>query len=245
MKIYAIGDLHLATDVDKPMNIFGPKWHGHQKKIIENWKNTISSEDVVLIPGDISWGMRLFEAQSDLKCIDSLPGKKILIRGNHDYWWEKITHLNTLYKSIYFLQNTSVEVAPNIWVCGSRGWICPGENTFDPQDEKIYLRECQRLTLSLEHARQRGAKQIIVLLHYPPTNNQQEPSLFTELITSYPVTHVVYGHLHDEQSHLQCLQGIYNARCYHLVAADYLNFTPKEIVCLNEERTSYELTNSI
>lgn len=228
MKIYGIGDLHFGTMVNKPMDYFGEHWNNHTEKIIGEWKKAVRPEDIVLLPGDISWAMRLGQAKNDLDLIADLPGTKICIRGNHDYWWQKITHLNSLYESIYFLQNKSY-VIEKTGICGTRGWICPGHKNFTEEDLKIYMREATRLKLSLDNAIAKGANNIIVMLHYPPTNENHEPSLFTELIEEYPVKHVVYGHLHDKVSHDLAMQGIVNGTKYHLIAADYINFRLKMI----------------
>ena len=227
MKIYAIGDLHLSGSVNKPMDIFGDHWQDHKDQIIDHWNQKVGAEDIVLIPGDISWAMSLEEALIDLETIHQLPGQKVLIKGNHDYWWHSISQLNKLYEDMYFLQNTSY-LAGDYTICGTRGWGCPtGE--MDEHHTKIYQREANRLRLSLEDAMKSGAKKIIVMLHYPPTNDQKEPSVFTELFKNYPVTHVVYGHLHGEQSFNNSLRGRQGEIEYTLVSADAIDFNPCEI----------------
>ncbi|MGL4346127.1 MAG: metallophosphoesterase [Cellulosilyticaceae bacterium] len=231
MKVYAIGDLHLATTSEKPMDIFGEHWHDHVSRLEQQWKAVISEEDMVLIAGDISWAMKLEQAMDDLSLIERLPGKKICIRGNHDYWWHKINYMNTLYKDIYFIQNTCYQVGKTA-ICGGRGWICPNERRFTEEDEKIYLREYQRIKLSLDQAIKQKAQEIILMLHYPPTNEEHEQSLFMELIEKYPIKQVVYGHLHDAIGQAQSLKGKEGKVHFHLVAADYLDFKPKYIECL-------------
>lgn len=223
MAIYAIGDLHLSFTSDKPMDKFGEHWISHHLRIEENWRARVSDEDVVLILGDISWAMTLEEAMVDLEWIHRLPGKKICIRGNHDYWWKSITKLNTLFEDISFLQNDCVEW-DGYGICGSRGYLCPNNYKFTEADEKIYLREHQRLKLSLEKAKKKEYNEIIVIMHYPPTNDQKEPSLFTELIEEYHVSRVLYGHLHGEKSYNSSLIGQYNGVDYQLVSADFLDF---------------------
>lgn len=227
MKIYAIGDLHLSFGVDKPMDIFGEAWKNHVQAIQRNWLNKIKEEDLVILCGDLSWGMRLDEAKIDLEFIANLPGKKVCIKGNHDYWWEKIGRLNQLDKRLYFLQNTAYLVEKGVAICGTRAWSQQEDMT--KEDEKVYKREVERLKLSLEDAKKKGAKEIIVALHYPPTNEKREPSAFTKLLENYPVSQVVFGHLHDEGAWSKALQGEYKGINYHLVAADYLNFEPKYI----------------
>ncbi|MGL5675693.1 MAG: metallophosphoesterase [Cellulosilyticaceae bacterium] len=225
MKVFAIGDLHLAQSVAKPMAIFGGQWENHIEKIKEAWETTVSDEDLVILCGDLSWAMRFHEAEKDLGFIDALPGYKICIRGNHDYWWEKITKLNTMYESIYFLQNTSFQWN-GVTICGTRGWLCPTVDGLAEEDEKIYVREGGRLKLSLEDAKKKEAATLIVALHYPPTATAQEATVFTELMEAYGVDYVVYGHLHDETSWQQCLMGEKNGTSYQLVAADDLDFKP-------------------
>lgn len=227
MKIFAMGDLHLASSVDKPMDIFGDNWDRHVEKIKYNWEKQVAKEDFVIVAGDISWAMNLEEAKSDLEFLHNLPGKKICIRGNHDYWWEKISKLNQFYDDIYFLQNKAYQIG-EVALCGTRGWLCPNDMKFTEHDQKLYEREAMRLKLSLEEAKNIENK--IVILHYPPTNDKKEPSLFTELIETYNVKQVIYGHLHGEEAYSQSLLGEYKGTKYQLVSADYLDFTPIPIV---------------
>lgn len=223
MALYGIGDLHLSNRVDKPMDIFGPQWTLHYEKIKENWLVKVKPEDAVLITGDTSWGMKMEDAMEDLEWINQLPGKKIIIKGNHDYWWGSISRLNSLFESIGFLQNNFF-IYGGYAICGTRGWICPNDNKFTEQDEKVYLREVQRLKLSLEAARKAGYNDIIGMLHYPPTNEKLEPSLFTEVMEFYEVQQVVYGHLHGEEFFQYGLQGVHKGVLYRLVSCDYLDF---------------------
>lgn len=229
MAIYAIGDLHLSGHSDKPMDIFGDHWIGHENKIKASWLKKVSENDAVLIPGDISWAMTLEKAMVDLEWIASLPGTKYLIRGNHDYWWKSITKLNLLFDSMNFIQNNSFIYMEYV-ICGARGWICPNDYKFTDHDRKIYLREAHRLEMSLKSAKQQGDKEIIAMMHYPPTNEKLEPSLFTEIFEKYNVGHVIYGHLHDETSHNCGLQGTYNGVNYRLTSCDYLNFELERII---------------
>ncbi|WP_105618074.1 metallophosphoesterase [Vallitalea okinawensis] len=223
MAIYAIGDLHLGFNVNKPMGIFGDAWTNHELKIKEHWQETIKEQDLVLIPGDISWAMTLEEAMEDLGWIDALPGYKVLVRGNHDYWWKSITKLNSMFDKMFFLQNNFYTI-DNIAICGTRGWTCPNQRMFTDQDEKIYKRELQRLELSLNHAVKGGFTYIIAMLHYPPTNDEKQISGFTELMGAYGVDKVVYGHLHGQLSFDSSLIGKHGKTHYHLVSADYLDF---------------------
>jgi predicted phosphohydrolase len=154
MSLYAIGDLHFATSVDKPMDIFGDKWTDHETKIINDWNLNVNQEDTVLVLGDTSWGINLQEAKSDLDIIHKLPGEKIFIKGNHDYWWTTVTGLNKLYDNMSFLQTNFYEYKEYA-ICGGRGWICPNSVKFDENDAKIYKREENRIRLSLECARKK------------------------------------------------------------------------------------------
>ena len=228
MKIFGIGDLHLSRDGNKPMDIFGKNWDNHSEILIQNWTEKVSKQDVILIPGDISWGMRLREAEADLKLLQQLPGQKVCIRGNHDYWWEKVGKLNASFRGICFLQNKAFVIG-SLAICGSRGWVCPNSISFSEEDEKIFKRELIRLQLSLEDALKKSAKEIIVMLHYPPVYRLERSSSITALIQHYPVSQVIYGHLHDENSWQEAIQGTYEGIDYKLVSADYLSFVPAVI----------------
>lgn len=223
MSLYAIGDLHFSTAVNKPMNIFGDNWDNHEEKIINSWKSKVNEEDTVLIVGDTSWAINMKEAEEDLNIIHNLPGKKIYVKGNHDYWWTTVAKLNKLYDDMSFLQNNFYQYEEYA-ICGTRGWICPNDVKFTQDDEKIYKREAHRLKLSLDSAKKAGFKKIIVITHYPPTNDKLDPSLFTEIYESYGVEKVVYGHLHGKESFKMGLKGIRNEVEYNLVSCDYVDF---------------------
>ena len=226
MQIYAIADLHLSLTAEKPMDVFGEAWRGHTEKLERNWRETVSSEDLVLIPGDISWAMQLQAALPDLSFIGDLPGKKILLKGNHDYWWSAIGRVRaTLPAGMRALQNDSI-VEAGIGICGSRGWLCPGSSNFSQDDEKIYLRELDRLTLSLQSLPQVETK--IAMLHFPPFSDKDRASGFTERLEAAGVKIAVYGHLHGEANRY-AFEGEKNGVYYHCVAADKLDFTPKRI----------------
>ena len=164
MALYAISDLHLAFTTDKPMDIFGAKWLKHDEKIKENWIKKITDEDTVLIAGDISWSMRSDESKVDLDWIDALPGKKIISKGNHDYWWGGISKLNRMYENTKFLQN-NFYTYEDYAICGSRGWILEGSDRFTEKDKKIFDREIIRLKLSLDKAKEAGYENIVVMIH--------------------------------------------------------------------------------
>lgn len=197
MKIFAISDLHLSINNPKPMNIFGPVWDNYLDTITADWQAKVGDEDLVLVAGDISWAMYLEKARPDLEFFAGLNGKKIIIRGNHDYWWKSISAVREILpKGMYALQNDAL-VFGNTVICGSRGWTTPEGKTQTEQDKKIYDRELIRMTLSLNEAKKKLADgNIIVMTHFPPFNSRGEPSPFTELFDGYGVKTVVYGHLH-------------------------------------------------
>ena len=223
MSLYAIGDLHFSTSVDKPMDIFGENWEGHEFKITSSWQDNVNNEDTVLVLGDTSWGINLEQAKPDLEIINGLPGDKVFVKGNHDYWWTTVTGLNKLYDNMKFLQTNFYEYK-DYAICGGRGWICPNIVKFDKNDAKIYKREENRIRLSLESARKKGYSKFIVITHYPPTNDQLENSIFTELYEEYNVEKVIYGHLHGKESFKMGLKGFRNGVEYILASCDYTDF---------------------
>ena len=228
MQVYAISDLHLSGFKPKPMDIFGENWKDHWMKIRVDWHKCVREEDLVLIPGDISWAMRLSEAMIDLKQIEELPGSKIILKGNHDYWWSSLSRLiSELKPNTYVLQNNAFDFK-ELSVAGTRGWTCPSDREFKPEDKKIYLREVERLKLSLEKVKPREDKKIIAMMHYPPFNEKREPTGFTELFEKYGVDTVIYGHLHDASAY-QSFNGVHNGILYQNVSCDFLNFKLKEI----------------
>lgn len=227
MKIFSISDLHLSINNPKPMDIFGPVWDNYVEQIISDWKEKVSEEDVVLIAGDISWAMKLDDAKLDIDLIASLPGKKIIIRGNHDYWWKSISSVRAILPdNFYALQNDHV-VIENFVFCGTRGWQVPENKFKTKEDEKIYNREVLRLELSLKSAKSAKEKldkngigsEIICLFHYPPFNSKTETSKFTKLFEQYNVSAVVYGHLHGNKARVKFITEI-NEIKYHLTSCD-------------------------
>jgi predicted phosphohydrolase len=229
MALYTISDLHLGFNVEKPMDVFGDKWKNHSHKIKENWIRNITEEDMVLIAGDISWSLKEQDSKYDLDWINELPGKKIICKGNHDYWWGSIGKLNSMYENTKFLQN-NFYVYEDYAICGTRGWICPGGDKYSTKDGKIYSREQIRLRLSLDAAKSNGFEKIIVMLHYPPANENFEESEFTKIIKEYKVHKVIYGHLHGPVLLGKLLNGYFDEVEYILTSADYLDFNPKRII---------------
>ena len=228
MKIFALADLHLSGSVDKPMDVFGPAWDNHAGRISEAWCDAVGEEDLVLIPGDISWAMRLSEAEGDLKLVGALPGKKLILRGNHDYWWNSLSKVRSILpEGMFALQNDAFTFG-DVTIAGSRGWTCPGSVGFSEEDDRsIYERELIRMGMSLSRAAK--DKPLICMMHYPPFNERRRPSGFTELFEQYGAKHVVYGHLHDKACK-GAFEGERNGITYTLCSADHLGFAPKLIM---------------
>jgi len=232
MSIFALSDPHLSLAVDKPMDLFGGNWENHAERLRQNWLEQVKPEDTVVMPGDLSWGLREEEAEPDLAFLAGLPGKKVLLKGNHDLWWNSISKLNAKYDSMYFLQNTCY-FAENTIICGTRGWLCPGDSGFSADDEKIYKRELGRLRFSLEAGAKLKAEhpdaEFLVAFHYPPFNERQEESGFMDILREFSVKQVIYGHVHGNDAHNRAVRGVRGGILYHLVSCDYLNCMPKRI----------------
>ena len=224
MALYAISDLHLALSTDKPMDVFGERWYKHEDNVKQNWIKTVKSEDTILIAGDISWSMKLEEGMKDLQWIHELPGKKVLIKGNHDYWWNSIGKLNSMYDDMHFIQNNFFRYK-DIGICGTRGWICPFSEGFEKKDEKIYQRELIRLRLSLQSAKAEGLEKFIVMIHYPPISEKFQKSEFVDVFKEYDVEKVIFGHLHGINPNKE-YNFNFDGIQYFLTSCDYLNFTP-------------------
>ena len=226
MSLFVIGDLHLSGARNKPMGIFGKVWENHTQKIRKNWIETVSVDDTVLIAGDISWAMTMAEAKIDLDFIDALPGRKVFVRGNHDYWWSSVSKLNSMYKNMVFLQN-SFTMYKSIAICGSRGWESPEGNKADV---KTYTREIGRFRLSLESALKTGCGKIFFVSHYPPLWKGQKESGLFNVLKEYPVEKVFYGHLHGEDSFGTGEKGMVGGMEFSLVSADFLKFVPLKVL---------------
>lgn len=198
MKVFAISDLHLSTSVEKPMDIFGEKWQGHFEKIKADWDNRVDDKDIVLLGGDMSWAKTLDEAQSDFDLLKELKGKKIVLRGNHDFWWASLSKVKARFPDFVFLQNNA-EKFGNVVIAGSRGWSIASEKSND-DDKKIYARELQRLELSLKCAKEKQNTDdvLIALLHYPPFEPDFRDTEVTKMLESYGVNFATYGHLHGK-----------------------------------------------
>ena len=228
MSIYVIGDLHLSFGVNKPMNIFGENWEKHYEKIKENWLRKVKDEDTVILPGDFSWATYLEESEKDFEFLNNLSGKKILLKGNHDYWWTTVTKMKKFLEekniqNIDFLYNNSFLIENKI-IAGTRGWII---NPNSKENYKILKRENDRLKLSLESGIKSFGedKEIIAFLHYPPfyKDTVSEEIDFKKTLENYKVKKCFYAHLHSD-SHKEAIEGKINGIEYCLVSSDYLKF---------------------
>ena len=230
MKVFAISDLHLSGRSDKPMNVFGTDWEGHFEKIKRDWREKVKEDDVVLIGGDTSWGMRYEDGFFDVLSLSDLPGEKVFVRGNHDYWWNGITRLRQdAPPRFHFLQNDCVRLG-DLVVAGSRGWTCPGSADFTEHDVKLYLREAERFKLAFKQVEKvkKEGDTLIALIHYPPFNVKREDTLFTALFEENSVDAVVFGHLHGA--------GYFPLKCekqgvrYFLTSCDKTKFSLTEVL---------------
>lgn len=246
--IWSIADLHLSFGVpNKAMDIFGPQWIDHARTIEKNWHEKIHEDDLVLIPGDISWAMRIDEVVPDLEWIGNLPGTKLLLRGNHDYWWESLTKIKQILPpSCHLIQNNSY-IWQDIGIGGARLWDSTEyqfgkyidyqknsatkpltEEDHSSQAEKIFLRELGRLEISLKSINPRIKKRII-MTHYPPIGADLHDSIVSGMLEKYGVNICVFGHLHNVKKGLE-LFGEHHGIHYALTSADYLNFSPLKIL---------------
>ena len=232
MNVFSISDLHLSGLSDKPMDVFGKGWENHFEKIKSDWrKKVLSDDDIVLIAGDVSWGTTLEEGLFDLEALKELKGRKVFVRGNHDFWWNGITRLRRAAPdgNFYFLQNDCVKFE-NVIICGSRGWTCPGSNDYSDTDEKLYKREAERFKLcfqEVEKVREEGDR-LIVMIHYPPFSKTVPSTEFTSLFEEFETEKVVFGHIHGET--FFPFRTVKNGIEYVLTSCDKVNFTLQRIL---------------
>lgn len=245
MALYALGDMHLSLSTGKTMDRFGWVWRHHEKAIEKNCRKLIRPEDTFVITGDHSWAKKLPEAREDLDFIAKLPGEKILLRGNHDMFWDakKTSALNKEYEpALHFLQNNYYTYQDYALV-GTKGYTFEGPfrvdwhgNIIDWNEEdeakaqKLVQREADRLRLSFEEAKKDGYHKYIMFLHYPPTNILEKDSVFTQIAEEYGAEHVVYSHCHGESRFGDSIRGTHHGIQYHLVSGDYLYFKPEKIL---------------
>ena len=228
MALYAIGDLHLCLGAPKPMDVFGGNWVGYMDKLKEGLSR-ITEDDTTVLMGDLSWALGLDEAVADFQFINAIPGKKIILKGNHDYWWSTASKFykfceNNGFSNMFILNNNHYEYG-DIAICGTRGWFFEEERSSD-HDGKVFRRELQRLETSLISA---GDKTKYVFLHYPPRYKGYECIEILELLKKYEVRRCFYGHLHGP-SHGLAMEGLWDGVDFRLLAADKLNFVPFTVI---------------
>jgi predicted phosphohydrolase len=223
MALYAISDLHLSLSSDKPMDVF-PGWENYQQRLEKGWKENVRENDTVVLPGDLSWAMELKASDADFSFIDSLPGKKIILKGNHDYWWSTRKKMEQFfcekgYASLTILHNSCVSVG-NVCVCGTRGWFYEE----DDADRKVLLREAGRLDTSLALAKKTGLE-AVAFLHYPPVYGDYVCGEIMDVLVKYGVKRCYYGHLHGRAAK-NAFEGVREGISFRLVSADRVGFVP-------------------
>ncbi len=226
MSIFAIGDTHLTFSTDKPMDIFRG-WTDYVERLEKNWRAVVGEDDTVVIPGDISWAMSLEQAKKDFAFLDALPGKKLIMKGNHDYWWTTKRKMDTFlsengFVSLSILHNNAFRVG-DFTLCGSRGWFFDAENS----DSKVLLREAGRLDMSIEEGKKLGGE-LIVFLHYPPVMSNMRCNEMMAVLKKHGIERCYYGHLHGEST-LRAVKETVDGVKFSLVSADFLEFCPKLI----------------
>lgn len=231
MAIYTIADLHLSFSADKPMDIFGSNWENYEEKIKEDWLKKVTKEDNIILPGDFSWAMYLEETIKDFEFINQLPGKKILLKGNHDYWWTTVTNMRKFLKEnnfedIDFLHNNSYQIENKI-IVGTRGWIL----SEDSEDKRLTKREADRLELSISNGIKEygNEKEIIAFMHYPPITKNYQNTEYINVLKKYNIRKCYYGHLHST-SIQDALVGVIEGIEYKLVSSDGVNFKLTKII---------------
>jgi len=217
------------------MDVFGPKWENHARRLKENWERTVSPDDVVILAGDFSWGMSMGEALEDFRFVEALPGRKLLVKGNHDYWWGTASKIKSFFaqngiESFDILHNNAF-VCGDAAVCATRGWVLENGGMPDEHDKKIFAREMMRLEMSLKRAKEAGAGDITAVMHYPPLLRNFTDSPFTVLMRSYGVRRCLFGHLHGA-AQSNAVTGLVDGIDYRLIAADYIDFCPRLIALL-------------
>jgi len=225
MNVFAIGDLHLSATGEKPMDVFGPEWADHAARIERNWRRSVGQGDLVLLPGDLSWAMRLEEALADLRVIESLPGTKFFIRGNHDFWFSGAARVRAALGPSMHLVRFDAHVFGGVGICGVRGWPWPGHPEYDPtQDGRRWLREMERLRLSLDALSGLEWDVAVAMFHYPPLDAEHESEL-CGMVREAGVRYVVYGHLHGDALR-GAFEGERDGVLYRCVSADHVGFAP-------------------
>ena len=232
MALFVLGDTHLSLGASKPMDIF-PGWNDYVERLEKNWRKFIKPEDTIVLAGDISWAMRLTDTRKDFEFLQSLPGQKIIMKGNHDYWWNTVSKMKRMTDNAFeFIFNSALSVE-NIALAGTRGWIPETSKKITEEDKVIILREQGRLERSLIEAEKFNCEKIFAILHYPPFDEQRRPTKMMEIMKSHGVTDCIYGHIHGKQNFNNLpkeLEGIQ----LHLTSSDYLDFKPLLLTEWNE-----------
>ena len=232
MSLFVIGDLHLCLcDPSKTMSIF-PGWENYQERIEKNWREVVSPEDTVVLAGDLTWGMSLQQAEPDFRLINSLPGEKIILKGNHDYWWTTRRKMEDFFSScgfdtLHILHNDHYAYG-HYGICGTRGWV-NGTDSKDVQDEKVLKREVQRLETSIKSAVSAGLEPL-VFMHYPPIFASNFNYDILEILYRYKIKECYYGHIHGRSAHQLCVTNTYDDINFHLIAGDYIQFRPEKVL---------------
>ena len=230
MALYTIADLHLPLGIDKPMDIFGKAWENYVERLADNWQSVVKKNDVVVLPGDFSWATYLEQSVKDFEYLHKLNGKKILLKGNHDYWWSTKKKMDDFLiaegcRSIEILHNNHFRYE-NYGICGTRGWVSiKGETT----DEKVLKREVQRLETSIKSALAENL-QPIVFMHYPPIFATNFNYDILDVLYRYNIKDCYYGHIHGRSAHELCIKNTYDGINFHLIAGDYLQFIPEKVL---------------
>ena len=227
MRLFTIADLHLSFGTNKPMDIFGG-WDDHVNRLEKNWQDKVAPEDTVVLPGDLSWGMDLKQAEKDFAFLNSLNGTKIISKGNHDYWWDTLTKMRRFFDehgfdTINLLQNNHYAFG-DIGICGTRGWV---NDNSEPASAKVIAREAIRLDMSIQSAEKAGLRPV-VFLHYPPVYGESRNLEILDVLYKHKVRKVFYGHLHGK-SHGYAVNGMYDGIEYRLISSDFLHFDPLDI----------------
>lgn len=230
MAVFAIADLHLSLNGNKPMDVF-PGWESYVEKLEKNWKENICDNDIVIIAGDVSWAMSLEEALADFQFLDRLPGKKVILKGNHDFWWNTRKKMDTFFEtngldSLQILHNDMTPISSVYGACGSRGWFLDAE---EDADKKIVLREAGRLRTSIQMAKKDGLEPI-VFLHYPPYFAGDKIQEIWQVLTEENIHLCYYGHIHGNKGIQKAFNGCKDGINLRLISADALDFCPIKVI---------------
>jgi predicted phosphohydrolase len=228
MSIFAISDIHLSLGEEKPMDVF-EGWADYTERLKTNWRKLVKDEDTVVIAGDISWAMKLEETLTDFRYLHELPGKKLLLKGNHDYWWTTKTKIDNYLllnglNDISIIFNSAIKV-DQYGICGTRGWMI---NSRSDEDLKIINRESGRLERSISEAEEMGVEPL-VFMHYPPVYQNNAVDQFISILTAHNIKDCYYGHIHGYENQKNCFTGRYQGINMHIISCDSLHFCPLKI----------------